>query len=316
MHKYLRRHAWLPLSLAAVLAACGDEEAEEANGEADDEDTATEETDDNDGEADENGSGIDVDGEEIELAYVAWESELASTNVISQVLEEAGYDVTMTQTDQAPMWISVAEGDADGFVAAWLPSDMAAEYEEYGDDVVDLGPNLEDAITGLAVPDYMDIDSIDELSSDVVGEITGIDAGAGIMSSAEDAIEMYDLDMELSASSDAVMTAELDSRISDEEPVVVTAWQPHWKFNTYDMDFLDDPEGAFGEGEEIRTMVREGLEEDHSEAYQILDNFYWTPDDMNEVMLDISENEMDPEDAAADWIEDNRDSVDEWLDID
>ncbi|WP_246516489.1 glycine betaine ABC transporter substrate-binding protein [Salicibibacter cibarius] len=245
---------------------------------------------------------------------VAWESEIASSNVIGNVLEEAGYDVQLTTLEMSPMWQSVAQGDADAFVAAWLPSDMQHEYEEYGDDMVELGPNLEGNRIGLAVPEYMDVTSIEEVTPDNFDQIVGIDGGAGIMNATEDAIEAYDLDINLMTSSDAAMTAELGAAIENEEPIVVTGWQPHWKFNTYDIRFLDDPLDVYDEEEEIRTMVREGLEEDEPEAYQILDNFYWETDDMNEVMLNIEENDMEPADAAQAWIDDNRDTVDEWLD--
>ncbi|MCM2676946.1 glycine betaine ABC transporter substrate-binding protein [Alkalicoccobacillus plakortidis] len=253
-------------------------------------------------------------GEEIELVYVAWDSEIASTNVISQVLDEAGYEVVMTQVEQGPMWSSVATGDADGFVAAWLPNDMASSYEEYGDQMVELGANLEGAITGLAVPTYMeDVNSIEDITSDHIDSITGIDGGAGVMTATEQVISEYGLDVELIASSDAIMTAALGDSYENQEPIVVTAWQPHWMFNTYDLKFLEDPKGIYESEGEIRTMVREGLEDDMPEAYQILDRFYWEPEDMNEIMLEISQDDVAPEEAAANWIEKNRDKVDEWL---
>lgn len=74
---------------------------------------------------------------------------------------------------------------------------------------------------------------------------------------------------------------------------------------------MEDPKGVYGAEETINTMVREGLEEDMPELYQILDNFYWTMEDMEEVMLMIQDGE-DPEDAAAKWVEDNADRVKEW----
>lgn len=88
---------------------------------------------------------------------------------------------------------------------------------------------------------------------------------------------------------------------------------PHWKFAEYDLKYLEDPEGSFGEAEEIRTMVREGLEEDKPEAYQILDQFNWEAEDMEAVMLDINEG-TDPEEAAQNWVEENGDKVSEWTD--
>ena len=105
-----------------------------------------------------------VSGDEIELAYVAWDSEIASTNVIGLVLKDMGYDVTLIQVDAGPMWAAVASGDADAIVAAWLPGTHEKYLSDYSAEVVDLGPNLEGAKIGLVVPAYMDIDSIEDLA--------------------------------------------------------------------------------------------------------------------------------------------------------
>src|SRR5690606_8618344 len=104
-----------------------------------------------------------VSGEEIPLAYVAWDSEIASTHVVGAVLEDLGYNVKLVQLDAGPMFTAVAQGDADAMVAAWLPGTHAAYMEEYGDKLDDLGVNLEGAKIGLVVPHYMDIDSIEDL---------------------------------------------------------------------------------------------------------------------------------------------------------
>lgn len=285
------------LMLSLVLAACGgdDSSSDDTNGE----------------EASEGNLG----NEELELVYVEWDTEVASTNVIAQVLEEQGYDVTVTPLDNAVMWQSVATGDADGMVAAWLPGTHGDLYDEYKDQLVELGPNLEGAKIGLVVPEYMDINSIDELSS-VAGEldsaITGIEPGAGVVQAAEQSIEDYGLDgWSVETSSSGAMATALGEAVSNEEPIVVTGWSPHWKFSKYDLKYLEDPEGSFGEAETIETMVREGLEEDSPAAYQILDNFAWESADIEEVMLEIQEG-TSPEDAAANWIENNQDKVDEW----
>ena len=105
-----------------------------------------------------------VDGEPIRLAYVAWDTEIASTNVIGTVLEDMGYDVTLTQVEAGPMWASVASGDSDAIVAAWLPATHEKYLSDYQDQVEDLGPNLEGAKIGLVVPAYMEIDSIEDLA--------------------------------------------------------------------------------------------------------------------------------------------------------
>ncbi|MBU9710410.1 glycine betaine ABC transporter substrate-binding protein [Evansella tamaricis] len=262
-------------------------------------------------------SGADGD-KSIELVYVEWDSEVASTHVIGKVFEDQGYDVTYTPIDNALMWEAVANGDADGMVAAWLPATHGPLYEEHKDNLVDLGTNLEGAKIGLVVPSYMTIDSIADLDqyADGLGStITGIEAGSGVVTAAEAAVETdyANLDgWEVLPSSSGAMATALGEAFNNEEPIVVTGWTPHWKFASYDLKYLDDPEGTFGDEEIIATMVREGLEEDDPEAFTILDQFYWTAADMEEVMLDIQEG-TSAEDAAAAWVEANQDKVSEWV---
>lgn len=85
-----------------------------------------------------------------------------------------------------------------------------------------------------------------------------------------------------------------------------------WIFQRYDLKYLDDPQGTMGKAESINVMAREGLKEDMPEAHEILSNFEWDIDDMESIMLEIEDGE-DPETAASNWIEDNRDIVDEWI---
>lgn len=146
-----------------------------------------------------------------------------------------------------------------------------------------------------------------------IEEIVGIEPGSGTMTIAQEAIEAYNLDVELIPSSEPAMVAELQNAIENREPIVVTLWEPHYMFSQYDLKFLEDPRGVLGESENIHTMVRHGLEEEHSSAYQLLNNFYWEVEDMNEVMANFATNDnVEPRQAAQEWIENNRDTVESW----
>lgn len=251
----------------------------------------------------------------ITLSYVTWDTEIASTNVIAEVLRQAGYTVETTPLDNAIMWSSVATNEADAMVGAWLPNTHAPQYEQYGDQMEDLGPNLEGAITGLTVPTYMeDVQSIEDLSDEANQTITGIEPGAGVVAAAEDAVGTYSnlQGWTVQTSSSGAMTTELGTSIANEEDIVITGWSPHWMFQEYDLKYLEDPKGVFGEGETINTMVRQGLQDDMPEAYQILDNFYWEVADMESVMAEINKG-ADPQTAAQAWIEENQETVDQWL---
>lgn len=266
------------------------------------------------------GNGGNGNGGEMKLAYVAWDSEIASTYVVKEVLEEKlGYTVQMLQVDAGPMWAGIADGSADAMVAAWLPTTHQSYIDTYGDRVEDLGVNLDGTKIGLVVPTYMEnVTSIEDLKSGDFGAeidytITGIEPGAGIMMSTETALEEYELgEWTLLGSSSAAMAQQLQNAYAAEEPIIVTGWTPHWKFASMELKYLEDPMNVYGGDEQIHTFVRQGLQDDQPEAYAMLDKFNWTPEDMAEVMVEILDGKS-PEDAAKDWVAANEDKVNAWL---
>ncbi len=279
--------------------------------------------------------GQDEGRQVVRLAYVEWSSEIASTNLVRAVLqEEMGYQCEIIPMAADEMWEAVATGEVDAMVAAWLPGTHGHFYEEYKDQIEDLGPNLEGTRTGLVIPQvtpgrqtgrtglqnvpYMNISSITELpehADRVRGRIIGIDPEAGIMRQTREAIEVYGLDgFELISGSEISMAAELANAIRRLEWIVVTGWIPHWKFARWNLKFLEDPEGVFGGREEIHTITRQGLRDDMPEVYEFLNNFYWTAADMEQLMLWIEEQQgVYPADQARRWIRHHRDKVEAWL---
>jgi len=112
--------------------------------------------------------GVDSgDGKKVKVTYVSWDDVIASSNVVKYVLEnKLDFEVEMLQVEPGPMFAGLAEGDADAMVGAWLPTTHAAFYEKYEGEFEDLGVNLHGTQNGLAVPEYMDIDSIEDLQED------------------------------------------------------------------------------------------------------------------------------------------------------
>lgn len=152
----------------------------------------------------------------------------------------------------------------------------------------------------------------ESIGSQVKYEIIGIDPGAGIMKATADALEQYELsDWNLIEGSGAAMTAMLDKAVKSEKPIIITGWTPHWMFSKYDLKYLEDPKKVYGEAEEIHTVVRKGLKEDQPVAYEFLDRFEWTSDEMGEIMTAIQEG-ADPAEAAKSWADSHSDRVDAW----
>ncbi|MED2971028.1 glycine betaine ABC transporter substrate-binding protein [Fictibacillus sp. B-59209] len=158
----------------------------------------------------------------------------------------------------------------------------------------------------------------DETSSKNVGdqvnyEITGIDPGAGLMKSTEKAMKDYGLkkDWTLKEGSAAAMTAELKKAYEKKEPIIVTGWTPHWMFSKYDLKYLKDPKGSYGKGESIHTLTKKGFKQENPGANKILDQFFWKPSDMEEVMVDVQDGAQ-PEKAAAKWVKSHKQEVGKW----
>lgn len=143
-------------------------------------------------------------------------------------------------------------------------------------------------------------------------KIIGIDPGAGIMKSADKAIKEYGLEgWKLVEGSGAAMTAALEKAIKEKKPIIVTGWTPHWMFAKYELKYLKDPKNVFGGDEQIHTVVRKDLKTAHPDAYELLNRFEWTPDDMANVMVAIQGGKK-PEEAAKEWVDGNSDKVNKW----
>lgn len=271
----------------------------------------------------------------VKLAYVEWSTEIASTHLVKAVLQEklgTSCDAIPMEADQ--MWAAVASGEVDAIVAAWLPETHGHYYAEVQDQVDNLGPNLEGARIGLVVPNvsvgrqtigtglknasYIKAESIADLNAYVrefKGKIIGIDPAAGVMNKTRQAITAYGLrGYRLVNGSEISMTAELSNAIRKQRWIVVTGWSPHWMFGRWDMRFLEDPKGIFGGEEYIATMARKGLKQDMPDVYRFLDRFYWTPDEMDQLMVWIKDDDgMFPYDKALRWMRYNEKRVRSWL---
>src|SRR5690625_1148020 len=300
----------LLLVLSLALVACGG---------ADDGATDTGDTSEEAGDSSE--LLLDLGQENLSVPYVAWARETISTHLLAAILEDVGYNVEVKQVEAGPMFAGVAEGTEDFHTSAWLPATHASYWEEYGDDLVQVTEVLDKAPLALTVPSYVeDINSIEDLKDNeefgeaVNWEIIGIDPGAGIMQNTQTVIEEYGLDnWTVVESSEAAMLTTLRENIENEEPLIVPLWKPHWIFGVEDLKMLEDPKEIYGgEGDQIYTVARKGLEEDAPAAYRILENYVEDYDLVEELMPLVHDEGQDPADVAREFLENNPDKLAEW----
>lgn len=271
----------------------------------------------------------------VRLSYVEWSETVAATNMVKTVIQEKlGHACEIVPMTADKMWQAVATGKVDGMVAAWLPTTHGHYYEQYKDQIVDLGPNMVGTQIGLVVPDitvgrqtassgqrnepYIKAISIEDLKKypdKFNRRIIGIDSEAGIMKKTREAMRKYGLyNYELVKGSEVSMVAELSNAIRKQRWIVVTGWEPHWKFARWKLKFLDDPKNVFGGKEEIHTIVRKGLKDDMPDVYRFLDNYNWAPEDLEQLMIWIQEDDgMYPGEKALRYMRYHGDQVQSWL---
>jgi len=275
-----------------------------------------------------NGQGEGEAGAEqtARLTYVNWEEGVAYTHLAQAILEdEMGFEVEIVAADVGPAYQAVATGDMDAFMEAWLPGLHASYMDELGDSLVDLGIIYENAVSGLVVPQYMidaGVDSVSDLRSEEAveqldGQITGIDAGAGIMITTEEeampAYGLVDAGYELVPSSGPAMMAALETAYENEEWIVVTGWQPHSMFGYFDLEILEQDEAEVWGLDDIHILGRTGIQEEKPELAQFLGNMSMNTAEMGDLMVHIAESDMDTLDAAREWKDENTDIWSDWV---
>ena len=250
----------------------------------------------------------------------SWTDGLSTAYLLQDQLEKIGYTVEMkTLTEAGPLYTGLAQGDVDMYPSAW-PELTHAEYmDTYGDDIEDIGTYYENAKLTLAVPEYSELNSIEDLKgkgADFDGKIIGIEPGAGLTAQTEKMIPAYGLEgeYELVTSSTAAMLTELKTATDAQEDLVVTLWRPFWANEAFGMKDLEDPMGAMGEAEGLHFLGHKGFAEEFPEAAELIEKIklddaqYGSLEDM--VVNEYGEGKE--AEAVDAWLEEHGDDFD-WV---
>ncbi|MDY9918016.1 MULTISPECIES: glycine betaine ABC transporter substrate-binding protein [Proteiniphilum] len=253
--------------------------------------------------------------DEVTILYPNWAEGIAFTYLAKVALEDHDYAVDLINLEPGLIYgeLSKSNSKGDVFLDAWLPYTHEDYWNDYGDDLVKLGESFSEGTTGLVVPSYVEINSIEELNAHrdrFGGEIIGIGSGAGIHRNTLKAIEEYDLDFEQVTSSGPAMIASLDKAVKNNDWIVITGWKPHFKWSNFDLKYLDDPKGVYPM-DVCAIISRRGFEEDMPEVADFFKKFNLEEEQLYSLMAAIDE---DGEEAGAQkWYEANQTLVDGWF---
>ena len=251
---------------------------------------------------------------EIEIYFGNWAETIMMTKMTKLALNDVGINVNITRISPGAIYTSLSKGDGDIFLESWLPQTHGEYWERYGDKLDTVGISFNNASTGLVVPAYVTINSISELNENKEkfnSEIIGIGSGSGVYKDTETAIETYNLDFKQITSSGPAMVATIEKAVADNDWVVVTGWKPHYKWAKFDLKYLDDPKNVYP-SEKSYIVTRKGFTEENPGFKEFLSNFYFTEDQLSDMMLLYQQ--MDDNDAAAQqWYEDHKELFRSWM---
>ena len=258
------------------------------------------------------------DNKDLTIAvFNGWDEGIAASELWKAILDEKGYNVELEYADVAPVYAGLSTGDYDLNLDVWLPNTHASYLKEYGDDISEIGAWNDEAANTIAVNADAPIDTIAELAenADLFGNrIVGIEPGAGLTTiTTNEVIPTYGLDdMNYITSSTAAMLVELDAATKAGENVVVTLWEPHWAYGTFDLKNLEDPEGTLGVAETIHAYGKKDFSTDFPQVTEWIGDYKMDLDKLQslEAAMFVDYEGQDYGPVVQKWIEDNQEYVD------
>ena len=288
----------------------------------------------------------DNSGTTINFSVSPWQGSAANVAVAQKLLEDKlGYTVDTTDIDEYAQFPALSNGDLDATLEVW-PSGHAKDYKKYieaDNGVVDGGQLGVIGQIGWWIPTYLLTDH-PELAT-----WEGIKGNESMFQSSEsgDAGQLLDGDPSyvtfdqniadnlglnlkvVYAGSEAAELTELKTAYNAQKPILMYFWTPHWAQEKYDLTMVQLPEvspeceQAAADGtdayacaypqDDLYKAFNSDLQTKAPAAFAFLSAMSWTNDDQNVVALGINDGQ-DPADAAQEWIDQNPDVWQPWVD--
>jgi glycine betaine/proline transport system substrate-binding protein len=318
------RNMWvvvMALMLALFVAACGEEKDEPSGG---------------------GGAAAGEDCGNVIINENAWAGSTANVYIAKAVLEdELGCEVEVTKLAEIPVFQAMADGKVDAVLEDWQHVDEYEQYIEKQKTVVMGGPLGVEGHIGWFTPQYV-MDENPEFKTweglkgkeDVFNnEFLGGDPS--YVQKDKELIKALGLDLKhVTAGAEPAQVARWSQAYKQEEPVLFYWYTPQYLNQEYDLaevklpprteankDCKDDAKEG-GDPEQykceyditiINKLFSKKFADSGSPAYDVLSKMELTNEDQELVAKAIAGDKQDPEEAGADWVADNQDKVQAWL---
>src|SRR3954452_19691543 len=316
----------MALMLALFVAACGSSK------------------DDDSGGSSQSASGKDCG--KVVLNEQAWAGSTANTYIAKNVLEDKlGCQVEITKIAEIPVYQAMADGKVDAVLEDWQHTDEYKKYIDQAHTVVMGGPLGVKGHIGWFIPKYL-MDQHPEFKSweGLKGEESlfktaesgsqGMFLGGdpSYVQKDKELIKALDLNLKhVTAGAEPAQVARWTQLYKQKKPVLFYWYTPQFYNQEYDLAEVKLPERSGsckddakegGDPEQykcaydvtvINKLFSKKFADSGSPAYDMLKKFKLTNDDQEKVAKAIAGDHQDPDQAGADWVKDNQDKVNAWL---
>ena len=325
-NKWMRATRLVSASACAILAltACGGGDI-------------ASETAENEGNA-----GDSADCGDVNMAVNPWVGYEADAYVYGHVAEqEYGCKMNYKDLKEDVSWQGFGTGEVDIVIEDWGHPDLEKKFfaEEGDGSAMDAGPLGAVGIIGWYVPpwlaeehpDVLNWENLNDYASDFATSESGgkgqfLGADPSYVQFDEAIVENLGLDFKVIFSgSEAASITAFQKAEENKEFLIGYFYEPQWLFAEIDLQRValppyeegcqDDPAKVACDYPEtpLKKIASTSWVDEGGPAVDLLMNFEFTNDDQNTVAKYISEDGMSPEDAAAQWVEENPDRVEAWL---
>jgi glycine betaine/proline transport system substrate-binding protein len=321
----------MALVLALSVAACGEKKDESSDS----------------GSSGNASSGKDCG--KVVLNEQAWAGSTANTYIAKAVLEdELGCQVEVTKIAEIPVFQAMADGKVDAVLEDWQHTDEYAKYIDKAGTVVQGGPLGVEGHIGWFIPKYL-MDEHPEFKTweglkgkeDLFKTAESGDQGMFLggdpsyVQKDKELIEALGLNFKhVTAGAEPAQVARWSQLYKQQEPVIFYWYTPQYLNQQYDLaevklpprtDANKDCKDDAKEGGDpnqykcayditvINKLFSKKFADSGSPAYDMLKKMKLTNEDQELVAKAIAGDKQDPEEAGADWVKDNQDKVDAWL---
>jgi len=276
----------------------------------------------------------------------AWAGSTANTYIAKAVLEDKlGCQVEITKIAEIPVFQAMADGKVDAVLEDWQHTDQYKQYIDKGGKVVDGGPLGVEGHIGWFIPKYL-MDQHPEFATweglkgeeDLFKTPESGDQGMFLggdpsyVQKDKELIQALGLNLKhVTAGAEPAQVARWSQAIKQKKPVLFYWYTPQFYNQQYDLAEVKLPKRQAGCKDDaksggdpaqykcaydvtvIEKLFSKKFAQSGSPAYDVLSKMKLTNDDQELVAKAIAGDKVDPEQAGKDWVAQNPDKVDAWL---